>query len=67
MCLDLNKVTTKKNLGIDNVSSCGYINQISLRVYWLPTLDTKLKVPTFLTTVINQLVFQTNAQSLHKS
>lgn len=46
MCLDLTKVTIKKNLGIDNVSSYGYINQISLRVYWFPTLDSNLKVPT---------------------
>lgn len=31
--VSINKVTIKKNLGIDNVSSSGYINRISLRVY----------------------------------
>lgn len=53
--------------GIDSVSSYGYTNQISLRVYWFPTLNSKLKVPTFLTTVLNHLVFQVNAQSLLNS
>lgn len=37
----------EKTMGVDSVPSHGYINQISLRVYRFPTLDSKFKVPTF--------------------
>lgn len=33
----------EKTMGVDSVPSPGYINQISLRVYWFPTLNNKLK------------------------
>lgn len=57
----------EKTMGVDSVPSHGYINQISLRVYRFPTLDSKFKVPTFWTTDLNHIVYKTNAQSLHSS